>query len=242
MDKTIIYITDNSLDPVIMEKCQELLLKSAGDIPIISVSQKPISFGHNICLGEIGRSWLSLYKQQLAALKKAKTKYISIAEHDVIYSSEHFNWLPPRDDVFYYNENVWLLQWGGNHPELNGMFSRYWGKRLALSQLVCSREMHIKAIEERMYLFEQGCKTITCAGEPGVCKDLALAYKLATSGSHAHLAGYMKKHLTKFNADVFKTKIPNLDIRHGSNFTGPKRGKKRTFQLPYWGKFEDIIK
>jgi hypothetical protein len=143
--------------------------------------------------------------------------------------------------VFYYNENCWLVQWGGNHPELNGMYSQYWGQRLALSQLVCNRELHISAIEERLYMFEQGCKSITCAGEPGVCKDLELAYKLATSGSHAHLAGYMEKHLTKFSADTFKTVAPNLDIRHGSNFTGPKRGKNRTYDLPFWGKFEDIM-
>ena len=242
MDKTIIYITDNSLDPVLMNKCQEHLLKVAEDIPIVSASQKPIDFGHNICLGEIGRSWMSLYKQQLAALREAKTKYISIAEHDVLYTREHLEWTPPRDDVFYYNENCWLVQWGGNHPELNGMYSQYWGQRLALSQLVCNRELHISAIEERLYMFEQGCKSITCAGEPGVCKDLELAYKLATSGSHAHLAGYMEKHLTKFSADTFKTVAPNLDIRHGSNFTGPKRGKNRTYDLPFWGKFEDIMR
>lgn len=241
IDKTIIYLTDNSLDPALMKRCQELLQEAAGGIRIISVSQKPIDFGDNICLGEIGRSWLSLYKQQLAGLREATTKYITIAEHDVIYSPEHFAWIPPKDDTFYYNENVWLVQWGGNHPELNGMYSKYWVRRYALSQLVCSRELHIKAIEERMYMFEQGCKSITNAGEPGVCKDLAAAYQLAQSGSHAHLAGYMEKHLTKFSADIFHTEIPNLDIRHGTNFTGPKRGKHRTWDLAPWGKFENIM-
>jgi len=241
VDKTIIYLTDNSLDETLAQKCRELLVKEAGDIPIISVSQKPIELGENICVGEIGRSWLSLYKQQLAGLKAAKTKYISIAEHDVLYTHEHFAFIPPRDDVFYYNENCWLAQWGGNHPELNGMYSTYWGTRFALSQLVCNRELHIKAIEERMYLFEQGCRSITNAGEPGVCKDLSAAYELAKSGSHAHLSGYMEKHLTKFNAEGFKTELPNLDIRHGSNFTGPKRGKNRCYSLPYWGEFKDII-
>jgi hypothetical protein len=92
-----------------------------------------------------------------------------------------------------------------------------------------------------MYMFEQGCKAITNAGEPGVCKDLALAYNLAKSGSHAHLSGYMEKHLTQFTAETFKTEIANLDIRHGSNFTGPKRGKRRTYELPYWGRFEHVI-
>jgi hypothetical protein len=193
-------------------------------------------------MGEIGRNWLSLYKQQIAGLKEAKTKYISIVEHDCLYTREHFDWIPPKDDVFYYNENVWFLQWKGNHPELEGMYSTYWGPRYALSQLVANRELHIKAIEERLYLFEQGAKGIANAGEPGVCKELTAAYNLAKSGSHAHLVGYMEKHITKFNADTFRTVNPNLDIRHSSNFTGPKRGKNRCFSLPYWGEFKDIMK
>ena len=241
MDKTIIYITDNSLNPEIFELCKRKLLETAGDIPIISVSQKPIDLGTNICLGEIGRSWLSLYKQQLAGLRAAKTKYISIVEHDCLYTPEHFAWIPPKDDTFYYNENVWFMQFGGNHPELNGMFSSFWTQRFALSQLICNRELHIKAIEERLYLFEQGAKGITNAGEPGVCKDLTLAYNLAKSGSHAHLSGLMEKHLSQFNAEPFRTENPNIDIRHGSNFTGPKRGKNRRYELPYWGRLEDII-
>jgi hypothetical protein len=240
--KTIIYLTDNTLDEEIAKKCREVLLKEAGEIPIISVSQKPVDLGKNICLGEIGRSWMSLYKQQLAGLNEAKTKYISIAEHDVLYTREHFDWMPPRDDVFYYNQNCWFVQWGGNHPELNGMYSTYWGERCALSQLVCSRELLIEAIKERMYMFENGLKAIANAGEPGVAKDLAYAYKLATSGSHVHLSGLMEKHLTKFSAETFKTKNPNLDVRHGSNFTGPKRGKNRTFILPFWGEFKNVIK
>jgi len=242
MDKTILYITDNTLDETLAKKCREVLLREAGDIPIISISQKPIDLGTNICLGEIGRSWMSLYKQQLAGLKEAKTKYISIAEHDCLYTREHFEWMPPKDDVFYYNQNCWFVQWGGNHPELNGMYSTYWEERYALSQLVCNRELYIKAIEERIYMFKNGLKAITNAGEPGVCKELGKVYKLAISGSSAHLSGYMERHLSKFNAETFKTINPNLDIRHKTNFTGPKRGKNRTYKLPYWGKFNEIMK
>lgn len=241
--KTIIYLTDNSLDEKLATRCRELLVKEAGDTPIISVSQKPIDLGTNICVGEIGRSWMSLYKQQLAGLKAAKTKYISIAEHDCLYTSEHFKWIPPKDDVFYYNQNCWFVQWGGNHPELNGMYSNYWGDRFALSQLVCSRDLLIASIEERMYLFENGLKSIKNAGEPGVAKntDMEKAYKLATSGVSCHLSGLMEAHLTKFSADKFATTNPNLDIRHGTNFTGPKRGKNRTYTLPYWGEFKNVM-
>jgi hypothetical protein len=200
-----------------------------------------MTLGENICMGDIGFSWLNLYKQLLRGVEAARTRFVATAEHDVLYTAEHYDREPPRDDTFYYNENIWLVQWGGNHPELNGMYSKYWVTRYALSQLVCNRELHISAIEERMYMFEQGCKSITNAGEPGVCKDLAAAYALAKSGKCAHLSGYMEKHLTKFNAETFETKSPNLDIRHGSNFTGPKRGKNRTYDLAPWGKFADVM-
>lgn len=241
MNKTIIFITDNSVSDEIFQVVKKHLIAEAGDIPIISVSQKPIDLGKNICVGEIGRSWMSLYKQQIVGLKEAKTDYVGICEHDCLYTSEHLQWIPPKDDVFYYNQNCWYMQWGGNHPELNGMFSRHWETRHALSQLVCNRKLHISAIEERIYLFENGMKSIQNAGEPGVAKDLELAYKLAISGKANHLSGYMEEHLTKFNADVFSTDKPNIDIRHGTNFTGPKRGKNRCYEIPYWGTLERII-
>lgn len=101
MDKTtIIYYTDNSLDEKIASLCRDHLIVAAQGKPIISISQKPIKLGENICIGEIGRSHLSMYSQILAGVEKAQTKYVALVEHDCLYSPEHFNWIPPRDDVF----------------------------------------------------------------------------------------------------------------------------------------------
>jgi hypothetical protein len=244
MDKTIIYLTDNTLDEAIADKVRKHLLKTT-DLPIVSVSQKPIDFGTNVCLGEIGRSWLSLYKQLLAGAERATTKYVSIAEHDCLYTKEHFDWTPPRDDTFYYNENVYLVQWGGNHPELNGMYSTFWDVRKALSQLVCDRELLIKAINGRLDIIDKNrdlLRHIKFAGEPGVTQYKVLeAQKWAASGRSVHLQSLLKDFLEAEKSDIFNTTIPNLDIRHGSNFTGPKRGKNRTYDLPYWGDFKSIM-
>ena len=125
MSNTILYLTDNTLDPEIASACRVVLKREARDIPIVSVSQKPIDLGKNICVGEIGRNWISLYKQILAGLEAIETEFVVIAEHDCMYSHEHLSWTPPKDDRFYYNHNHWLVQWGGNHPEMNGMYS-YW--------------------------------------------------------------------------------------------------------------------
>lgn len=244
--KTIIYITDNSLDEELAEKVRSILVREARDVPIISVSHKPINLGTNICVGDIGRNWNSIYKQLLIGAENAKTKYVSVAEHDCLYTHEHFLWEPPRDDTFYYNTNCWLVQWGGNHPELNGMYSTYWKERLALSQLVCNRELLIESTTERLALLN-GASRLTREmigiGEFGVTNERMVrkAQEAAKSGKPIQLQRYIKDYLEKHGSGTFVTNVPNLDIRHGTNFTGPKRGKNRRCDLPYWGKFEDVI-
>jgi hypothetical protein len=248
MDNTILYLTDNSLSTDLALQAQDILVNEARGIPIVSVSQKPIELGTNICVGEIGRSWLSLYKQMLAGLNAITTKYVVIAEHDCLYSNEHLSWTPPSDDTFYYNHNHWLVQWGGNHPELNGMYSRISG-RVALSQLISNKELLKESIQERLSLLEKGfliSKGLTGAGEPGVVDnkavvDLETARRLASCGRAVQLQGHIGNYLKQYTCSTFKTVIPNIDIRHNSNFTGARRGKDRCYELPYWGKFEDVI-
>jgi len=240
---TIIHLTDNSLDEKIASRCREILVREAGENPIISVSQEPIELGTNICVGKIGRSWLSLYKQQLEGLHAATTEFIAIAEHDCMYTNEHFSWVPPRDDTFYYNVNCWLTQWGGNHPELNGMYSLWSRNRHALSQLIGSRTLLIASIEERLSLIDEGVGVVRHAGEPGCIPDgfQRKAEKWAKSGASVQLQRYLGDYLKKYRSEDFKTANPNLDIRHGSNFTGAKRGKKRRYELPFWGDFKELM-
>lgn len=243
-NKSILYLTDNSLDEKLAEFCRKKLKYDK----IISVSQRPIKFGKNVCVGEIGRSWMSLYKQILAGIEACETPYIGIAEHDCIYAPEHLNWLPLRDDTFYYNHNCWLVQWGGNHPELNGMYS-YWPKRYALSQLVCHKDLLKQSTEEILNLLEMGLKVekgLRYYGEPGLISDkfkdyVNRAFKSTVSGDSKQLQWYLRDYVNKYKSESFMTEQPNLDIRHSSNFTGAKRGKKRCFEIPYWGKFSEVI-
>jgi len=242
--RTIIYLTDNSLDAEIAELCRAKLQEAAGDIPIVSVSQGPLAFGRNIDVGQIGRCWLSLYKQLLAGCQATNAEWAVIAEHDCLYTPEHLNYTPASADVFWYNNNRWLVQWGGNHPELNGMYS-WWPGSLALSQLVCNRALLEECIAERVRFLEGGVAPGEFGkGEPGVV-PLAVVRKArerARSGSAAYLRQYLEAYLTRYTSKTFKTRLPNLDIRHATNWTGPKRGSKRRYELPYWGRFEDVIK
>jgi len=243
MNKTLIYLTDNSLTDPINSFCQKKLVEGAKDIPIISVSQKPIGFGTNICVGELGKSWMSLYTQILAGIEAAQTDYIGICEHDCLYTTEHLNYIPSQEDLFYYNHNCWFVQWGGKHPELNGMYS-YFPKRYALSQLVCHKSLLKESTEKVIELLNMGLKVkkgMRWYGEPGLSFNTYKAFVEAKSGRSVQLQKYLEEYTTKYVSNAFTTEFSNLDIRHGSNFTGAKRGKKRCYTLPFWGDFAKII-
>jgi hypothetical protein len=236
--RTIVYLTDNTLDEGLAEFCRRKLAEVAGRMPIVSVSQKPIDFGRNVCVGDIGRCWLSLYRQLLAGCEAVDTEWIVVAEHDCLYTAEHLNYVPHHDGVFHYNDNRWLVQWGGNHPELNGMYS-WWPGSLALSQLISRRYLLLECMVERVKILEGGTSAkVFGKAEPGVVPRVT---RYATSGRSMWLRDFLTEHLDKYEHKTFRTELPNLDIRHATNFTGPKRGKRRRYELPYWGRFEELI-
>lgn len=251
-NRTIIYYTDDSLPDNFASRIRELLLKSAGSISIISVSQKPLDFGHNICVGDIGRSHLSMYRQLLAGGEYIDSDYVVLAEHDCLYTPEHINWTPPQKDIFYYNINHWFAQW--NSRRYKGEYSYY--RRKPLSQLICAKDIFIKAVEEKVWLLQNGymirkgqvgacemgvvpndeafIRIFPC--EPGVC-DNRKEYIDA-------LAQFkdLGKEIGHWKAKAFSTVLPNIDIRHGGNFSGRRRGRQYCYELPYWGKLSEIFK
>lgn len=253
MSKTIIYYTDHRVKEPLFTACQKQLVRAAEGRPIVSVSHRPIDLGHNIAIGRKKSSWLLLYKQLLVGVENAKTKYVAMAEHDCLYPPGHYDFVPPRDDTFYYNENALFVQWSDdNHPELKGMYSRWPKRRLALSAMTCNRDLLLETLNERLDLLDQDremVRDIVFAGEPGLSKLRSeeskrvrqRAQRWAKSGRPVYLKQFMKEQLDKEKYDIFHTEIPYLDVRHESNFTGPRRGRRRTFEVPFWGKFEEVI-
>jgi hypothetical protein len=257
MDTTIIYYTDHSLADPLFTFCQEHLKKVAwGSFSIVSVSHYPIDLGINIVIGTRKRSWLLLYKQILKGVEAADTKYVAMAEHDCLYPEEHFQFIPPKDDTFYYNENSKFVQWAEkNHPELKGMYSTWPKSRLALSSLICNRKLLLDTLNDRLNLLDKDRKLvreIVFAGEFGlsklrlsedkkIMKRVAKLQGLAESGRPTYLKQYLKQQLDKEKYDTWSSSVPYLDIRHDGNFTGPRRGKQRTYEIPYWGKFKNLM-
>ena len=110
-DLTLLYYTANVLPEQTANNVRKHLLKvTRGKIPLISVSQEPIDFGYNICVGKIGRTYYNCYKQILTGAGKVKTKYIACVEDDTLYSMEHFSHRP-SPNAFAYNGNMWYAEY-----------------------------------------------------------------------------------------------------------------------------------
>jgi len=150
-DLTLLYYTANTIEdvvpngPVADNIRRDLLDVTGNQIPIISVSQKPIDFGENICVGTVGRSLYNCYKQIFLGAKKVKTKYIACCEDDALYNTEHFTHRPSSDGVFSFNSNMRYAE-----------DKYYWNKEsldYGMFGCICSTELLIKTLAPRFELF-----------------------------------------------------------------------------------------
>ena len=128
-DLTIIYYTANTIPDFTGQRVRGYLLATVGNrFPIISVSQKPIDFGQNICVGPIGKSKYNAYKQILIGVKAVKTKYVATVDDDALYPLNHFAYRPP-ENTFAYDTNMWFADEKGYYwqrqeaDERRGMYS-----------------------------------------------------------------------------------------------------------------------
>lgn len=107
MSKTVLYYTSNREKPEFEERIIDNIRKNCGDIPIISVSQRHLNFGDNICVGDRGLSYINEWRQILIGAKEATTDYLVFAESDFLYPKEYFDFNPDGADIYRY-DNVWI--------------------------------------------------------------------------------------------------------------------------------------
>lgn len=123
---TILYYTSNREDEAFENLVKRKLLEVCGDIPIISVSQKPIDLGKNICVGDVGACDFNLFRQILIGCEAAKTPYIISAEADCLYPPEYFQFKPDDEAEYYRFGPLYILsKWG------SGDWSGFWSKSTA---------------------------------------------------------------------------------------------------------------
>jgi hypothetical protein len=207
-DRTIIYYTANTEDPVFEQNIRDDLVKKAGDIPIISVSRKPIDLGTNICVGETPVSYTGEWKQLLLGLKAAKTKYCIAAEADCLYPPEYFSFTPTEERMIYNYENIWMV-W-----KYKGGF---WKKRgYCEGAQICDREYWIERLEP---LLPDTWEPFPRIAENQLVTDIFPE----------------RREFTGNPVISFKT-------RDGVSTRTTFDSKSKTYELPYWGKLEEVKK
>lgn len=87
---TVIYYTSNREEKEFENKVKAKLLEVIGKLPLISVSQKPIDFRKNICVGDVGVCDANLFRQIQIGCEAANTPFVISAETDCLYPPEYF--------------------------------------------------------------------------------------------------------------------------------------------------------
>jgi len=199
MTKSIVFYTDNKLDDSSLGKMVRDHLLTIG-LPIYSVSLKPLDFGNNIVL-PLERGFKTLFTQILGGLKASTSDYVFLCEHDVLYHPTHFDFTPPRDDVYYYNMNSWIVR------QSDG-FSVYYDHKCQ-GAMCANREFLIKHYTKRLELIEKNGFSMKMGFE---------------AGTHNR-----PERVDDYKAEGWRSEFPNLDIKHGGNST-PQRFSRDQFR------------
>jgi hypothetical protein len=177
-----------------------------------------------------------MLRQIVRGLEELDVDVVFLIEHDVLYHPSHFEFEPPKDDVYYFNTNVWTVKSDTGE-------ALYIDNARRNSGLVANRDI----------LLEHFSKKVVKAEE----------YFKVTSRGFGRKVGFepgRKKGRIDYEAEEYKSKYPNLDIKHGGNITKPRfklsdyqhdgRRVKDSFTItdtvPYWGRtggrFDDFLR
>lgn len=139
---TIIYYTGNTEKESFENKVRENILRVKGNQPIISVSQKPIEFGKNICVGNVGKSYLNAFRQCLMGCEAATTPYVILTESDCLYPKKgYFDFLPTDSNTIYTYDNVWLM-WDRQNR------TRFYKHGTTCGSIILGRKFYIRMLKE----------------------------------------------------------------------------------------------
>lgn len=210
-DLTVIYYTSNNEDPIFTKNMQKTLLETIGDLSLISVSQKPIDFGKNICVGKVGISSHNAWRQLQIGAMSAKTKFVCIAEADCLYPKEYFEFRP-NDDVAHIIKPLWML------VVQRGKARRFYLKpRGSEAAMIVGRERLVKAIDEVFEGYDYwGMEKAN--GE-------TIPYLL---------------HKIKYVVDYIDKPIITIKTDNNMHRRTPHLPESKCTELPYWGNAHEL--
>lgn len=229
-DLTIIFYTANRVSDYFMASVLTRLKLAAFHIPVVCVSQKPMSMEkhvfnleQNICLGDIGWSTYNIFKQQLIGAKAAKTKYVALAEDDILYHHSHFHTeFRPRDDEFAYDMHKWGLYTWDKTPVYSQKLRR-------TSGCIAPRELLIETLEERFAKYP----------DPAI-----VPYKFwAEPGRYEKELGVTVRKQVEFYAWIAHIIFSHEDALGYQTLQNRKmHGIVKAYDIPFWGRAEEVMK
>jgi len=220
MSKGIIYYFDNILEGTIPVTVRKYI--SRAELPITSASLRPLDFGDNeAILGK--RSYPTMVRQIISCLERAESEYVFFCEADVLYHKSHFDFTPPTDNLFYYNENSWRWLYGDEKAIRHD-------RMLSLSGLCANRELALEHYKKRQEMIKKKGWSEFVTGEPHWVRRMG--YEPGTKSKRR--GGYFD-----CDYDTWKSEYPNIDIRHGKTFSSSKT-KISDFKHPpkWWEEIE----
>jgi len=200
--KGLVYYTDNRLEENIAAPVRQQLARCCNGHELISVSLVPLDFGRNITMPN-KHGILTMFKQILVGLEENRSDIVFLVEHDVLYHPSHFDFIPLRDDTFYYNEHTWKV-----HAD-TGQALFYYTKQT--SGLCAYRSLLIEHYRSRVERVERDGWTNSIGFEPGTHRT--------------------PRGIDDYPAERWMSEYPNIDIRHGANLT-PSRWRQDEFRNP----------
>jgi len=203
MKKGIIFYTDNRIVEPIKSVVEKHILDSG--LPITSTSiDGPCNLGVNIRIpGE--RGYPTYIKQILTALTYSTDDYVFFCENDVLYPKSHFDFIPPRDDVYYYNENVWRWLYGSPTAVT-------YDRLICLSGLCVNRQLALINYQMRMKKTNENLDKFVTR-EPSIAR---------TWGYEPGTKKIKRGGLTNDDYETWRSELPIIDIRHKGTFSPPK--------------------
>lgn len=228
VSKGAIYYSDCRGDAGILEAVREQIRdcqRTRHLEQIVSVTLKPVDlFFDNIVL-PLERGYLTMFKQILVGLEAIQADYVFFCEHDVLYHKSHFDFVPPRDDVYYYNEHTYKVD------AATGRAVFYHTKQT--SGLCASRALLLQHYRERVRRVEAEGFSRRMGFEPG---------------THNRA-----ERVDDVKAEAWMSAFPNIDIRHGHNLTqsrwSPEQfrdqrhctGWNEVTDIPGWGDAKTLM-
>jgi hypothetical protein len=214
-DLTVVYYTSNQESPDFEANVRKHLKQSATGIPIISVSQRPIDLGTNICVGDVGVSSHNAWRQLQIGAMEAKTRWVCTAEADFLYPRSYFEFCPPEDDVAYLAAPLYVLF------HQRGRAKVYAEKpRLSEAAMVIGRDCLVDAVET----------TLTGYGMWGLgsANGETFPYLLNVVGKRARF--------------VLDAPVVTFKTDRNMHRRTPHNTRSYARELPYWGNSRELIR